>query len=176
MLDRIRKAAGRASLLLSLLLFAGFALLPQLGLYRTVTVLSNSMEPTFRAGDVIVLTPKALRDVRRGDVIAYAVPIGDHHVVTHRVTRVVEPGERPVVVTKGDANTQADPWRARLDGGVAWQHRLTIPYAGHALLFLRSPGVRSAALYLAPALLALVCLVRIWSPRTGRRDADVRPA
>ena len=174
--DRIRKAAGRASLVLSLLLFTGFALLPQLGLYRTVTVLSNSMEPAFRAGDVIVLTPKPLREVRRGDVIAYAVPVGDHHVVTHRVTRVVEPGDNPVVVTKGDANAQADPWRARLDGDVAWSHRLTIPYAGHALLFLRSPAVRTAALYLAPALLALVWLVRIWSPRPGREETDVRAA
>ena len=176
MRNRIPKAAGRASLLLSLLLFTGFALLPQLGIYRTVTVLSNSMEPSFRAGDVIVLTPKALRDVRHGDVIAYAVPVGDHHVVTHRVTRVVEPGERPVVVTKGDANAHADPWRARLAGDVAWAHRLTVPYAGHALLFLRSPALRNVALYLAPALLALIWLVRIWAPRAGHRNADVRPA
>ncbi|MBD0338403.1 MAG: signal peptidase I [Thermoleophilia bacterium] len=176
MLDRTLKAAGRASLLLSVLLFTGFALLPQLGLYRTVTVLSNSMEPTFGAGDMLVLTPKALRDLRRGDVIAYAVPVGDNHVVTHRVTRVVESGDNPVVVTKGDANAQADPWQARLDGDVAWAHRLTVPYAGHALLFLRSPALRNVALYLAPALLALVWLVRIWNPRSGRKEADVRPA
>ena len=166
----MRKTAGRASLLLSVLAFVGLALLPHLGLYRTVTVLSNSMEPSFRAGDVIVLTPEPLRDVRKGHVLAYAVPVGDHHVVTHRVVRVAEPGERPVIVTKGDANEQADPWSARLDGDVAWRHSLTIPYAGRAILFLRNPAVRTTALYLAPALLALMLLARIWRPAaTGGR-------
>lgn len=166
----MRKTAGRASLLLSGVVFVALALLPHLGLYRTVTVLSNSMEPSFRAGDVIALTPIPLREVEAGDVVAYAVPVGDHHVVTHRVVRVVESGDRPVIVTKGDANTQADPWQARLEGGVAWRYRLTIPYAGRGILFLRSPAVRTTALYLAPALLALTLLVRIWGPAAaGRR-------
>jgi signal peptidase I len=174
MRSSIRKAAGRASLLLSLLVFAGFVLLPHFGLYRTVTVLSNSMEPSFGAGDLIVVAPEPLREVRPGHVLTYAAPVGDRHVVTHRVVRVVEPGDRPVVVTKGDANLRADPWQARLEGDVAWRHRLTVPYAGHALLALRNPMVSRAALYLAPALLALIWLVRIWRPAPAGRELDAR--
>lgn len=169
MITTIRRATGWAVLLLSVAVFAGLALLPHLGLYQPVTVLSNSMAPAFGAGDLIVLTPQPLREVREGQVLAYEVPIGDGHVVTHRVVRVVEPGDRPVIVTKGDANERVDPWQARLEGDTAWRHRLTIPHLGHAILFLRSPVLRTTALYLAPAVLALLCLACIWRPSSTTR-------
>lgn len=165
------RAAGWAALPVSCLILAGLALLPHLGLYRPVTVLSNSMEPAFGAGDLIVVTPQPLRELRKGHVIVYAAPLGDHHVVTHRVIRMVEGGDNPVIVTKGDANERVDPWQARLEGEIAWRHRLTIPRVGHALLFLRRPAVRRFSLYAAPAALALLCLTGIWrpGPRARRR-------
>src|SRR5919106_3050640 len=172
-----RKAAGRVSLLLSAFVFIGFALLPHLGVYRTVTVLSNSMAPGFSAGDVIVLTPERVSEVRAGQVLAYAAPVADQHVVTHRVVSVDRTGGRTVIVTKGDANEKADPWAAQLEGDVAWRHRLTIPYAGQVILFLRNPAVRTPALYAAPALLALLLLARIWRPAPKSRkliDAATR--
>jgi hypothetical protein len=65
------------------------ALLPHTGLYRTETVLSNSMKPHFGAGDLLVVTPEPVRDVRVGQVISIHVPNGDHHVQTHRIVQVV---------------------------------------------------------------------------------------
>src|ERR687888_40925 len=105
---------ARGGLLLALIALVGLALLPRTGWYRPVTVLSGSMKPAFSPGDMVVLTPEPLRDVRIGQVISYRIPVGDHHVQTHRVIQIIRGGANPVVRTKGDANNAPDPWNARL--------------------------------------------------------------
>src|SRR5207248_1376169 len=64
-----------------------------------------------------------VRDVRMGQVISYRIPIGDHHVQTHRVIKVLHTDGNVIVQTKGDANTAPDPWKAELHGTTAWQVR-----------------------------------------------------
>src|SRR5438128_2158506 len=64
--------AQRGLLVLVAALFVGIALLPRLGLYRTETVLSGSMRPTFDPGDLIIVRPMPVEQVRVGDVISYA--------------------------------------------------------------------------------------------------------
>ena len=104
-----------------------FGLGPRTGLYRTLTVLSGSMQPLFGAGDVVVATPEPARDLRVGQVITYRIPVGDHHVETHRVIRILKHGDDPVIWTKGDANPVRDPWTARLSGSTIWRQRWVIP-------------------------------------------------
>jgi signal peptidase len=148
--------------------FFAFALGPRFAGYETMTVLSTSMKPHFGPGDVIVVRREPARDVRVGQVISFHIPIGDHHVVSHRIVNVVSRGAHPVVQTKGDANSTADPWKARLDGNSVWRQRLTVRSIGWPLLWLREPSVRLLTLYGAPALLALLLLGRIWVPERLR--------
>ena len=143
-------------------LFLLVGLLPHTGWYRVETVLSGSMRPTFEPGDVIVVTPEPLRDVRVGQVISYHIPTGDQRVQTHRVVKVVHAGAHPVVRTKGDANDSVDPWAARLDGTTAWRMRLVAPKLGWLIVWLRSPLMRDLTVFGAPLLLALLGLWRIW--------------
>lgn len=157
------------ALALSLLLFLG--VLPRLGLYRPVTVLSGSMRPTFSPGDMVIDTPEPVRDVRVGQVISYQVPVGIHQVETHRIVRILSGGAHPVVQTQGDANNHVDPWTARLGGATAWRMRAVIPHLGYVVNFLRAPALRTAAIVVVPALLALVVLLEIWG-LTGRSAAD----
>lgn len=173
---QLRVAAAHASTALAALTLLGLGLLPLLGLYRTETVLSASMQPTFAPGDVIVVTREPASSVRVGQVISYAIPVDDHHVVSHRVIRVVSGGLRPVVVTKGDASSAADPWRARLLDPVVWRYRATLPGLGWPIVVLREPFVRAALLYGATGLLTALLLVRLWLPqlrlrRFGRAQA-----
>jgi signal peptidase len=143
--------------------FLLLALLPHTGLYRPETVLSGSMKPYFSPGDMIVVTPEPSRDVRVGQVISYHIPVGDHHVQTHRIVRILRGGEHPVVRTKGDANDARDPWTARLDGSTAWRVRLVVPKLGWMVAWLRDPLVRLLTVFVAPALFALIALRRIWN-------------
>jgi signal peptidase len=150
-----------------------FGLGPRTGLYRTLTVLSGSMQPVFGAGDVIVATPEPARELRVGQVITYHIPVGDHHVETHRVIRIFKHGDHPVIWTKGDANPIRDPWTARLSRSTVWQERWVIPYAGYVVTWFREPLLRTMLVIVAPLLLALFWLVEIWRPDD---DSDAHAA
>jgi signal peptidase len=170
-LRRIATAGSRALLVGAVALLGVIGLGPRLGFYRTVTVLSGSMQPTFAPGDVLIVTREPLRDVHVGDVITYAIPLADHHVESHRVIRIVRKGDHPIVVTKGDANSAADPWRAELQGDSVWQMRGKIPWLGRLILVLRAPLVHEVTLFLSPLLFAFTALRKIWRP--GRRRQEV---
>jgi signal peptidase I len=167
--------AARLFLGLALLALVLLGLLPNFGWYRTETVLSGSMKPYFSPGDIVVVTPEPTSQVRVGQVISYHIPVGDHHVQSHRVIKVVRGGDHPLVRTKGDANGAPDPWTARLNGDTAWQVRAVVPKAGWGIVWLRTPAIRRFAIFFVPLLLAILGLWRIWgTPR--KDDAATRPA
>jgi signal peptidase len=171
----LARSASTALLVLSAVALLGIGLGPRLGFYRTLTVLSGSMQPTFAPGDVVVVTREPIRDVRPGQIITYAIPISDHHVETHRIVRVLRGGAHPVVVTKGDANRTADPWQAELNGATVWRYRFRVPVLGRAIVALRDPLVHRITVLLLPVLLALYGLARIWRRPEEASDAPARP-
>lgn len=158
----------RALLAAALALFLGIGLLPRLGLYRPVTVLSSSMKPTFSPGDMIVDVPEPVGAVRVGQVISYRVPVGERWVESHRIVRILHGGAHPVVQTKGDANNGVDPWTAKLEGHTAWRQVAVIPKLGYLINALRGRTLRIAALLVAPMMLALLALGEIWGVGAGR--------
>ncbi len=160
---RLVRASGSLLLGLMLLLVAALAVGPRTGHYRTLAILSGSMEPTFAPGDLVVSTPMRAREVRRGDVITFHAPVEGAPLVTHRVVRVVEHGPHPVVRTRGDANPTADPWSARIDDDVVWRQRAVVPRAGRVIHELRRPAVHRVLLYGSLAALVVVGLRVIWS-------------
>lgn len=136
---------------------------PRVGWFRVETVLSGSMRPAFSPGDLLIVAPEPTQTVHVGQVVTYAIPVGDHHVESHRVVHVVKPGVNPVIITKGDANTTADPWHAELRGPTAWKLRMVIPRLGLAIQLLRSPLAHLASVILAPLCFAAIWLRRIWT-------------
>jgi len=159
------RALGTAALAGACAVLLALGAGPALGLYRTVTVLSGSMRPTFSPGDVIVVTPERARDLRTGQVISYRIPIDGRPIETHRVVRILAHGDEPIVQTKGDANNALDPWQAKLHGGTLWRYRLRIPLVGYPILALRIPLVHWLLVVLLPACLALFVVANIWRPR-----------
>ena len=162
----------RAARLLSTLLL-GLAVLgllsvtvgPRLLHYRTATMLTASMSPSIRPGDVIVDTPLALRDVRVGQVLTYHIPVDDHRVVSHRVIEVQRPGPGIVNVrTQGDANSAPDSWTATLSGDTVWRVRAVVPKAGTAIRALRIPLVHTLLTGAVPVLVLCWLLLGIWRP------------
>lgn len=79
-----------------------------------VTVQSDSMNPTFKKGDLIidkVLTNDEKKTLQKGDVITYYVDLngdGVNELNTHRIVDVYEEGGYVYYVTKGD-NAQTNP-------------------------------------------------------------------
>jgi signal peptidase I len=167
---RLVAAAAQLALVVALVALVGLGLLPRTGWYRPVTVLSGSMQPAFSPGDMVVVTPEPVTSVRVGHVISYRVPVGDHHVQSHRVIAVFRRGGQVSVRTRGDANATADPWTATLHGTTVWRVRTVLPKLGWIVFWLRTPLPHQLTLFLAPLLLALLTVLRIW-----RRPAERAP-
>ena len=103
-------------------------------------VFGTSMEPEFKAGNIITIKPIEPSEVKVGDIIVFEVPsaVREYYnyppLVAHRVIRVNE--TNMTFRTKGD-NTGEDPFTVRaqdLKGTVGQQ----IPYLGFPLLFFQS--------------------------------------
>ncbi len=156
---RASHLAGRTAVAFAVVVFAFLVIGPHSGRYRTLTVLTASMRPTFPPGSVVIVEPTPTAQVAVGDVITYAIPVEDHHLVTHRVIEVVRPG---VVRTRGDANDVDDPWVAQLRGPTAWRVRAGVPGLGYAIEALRGPAAHLVLVGVTTLAGLLVGLGAIW--------------
>jgi signal peptidase len=169
-----KRAAGaafrwtvRLVVTLAVLAFGVLAVGPHVLDYRTMTMLTGSMSPVIDPGDVTIVTPLPVEEVTVGMIIAYHIPVDDHHLVSHRVVSVERDASGAITVqTKGDANEAVDPWQATLQGDTAYQVRAVVPELGNVIEALRTPLVSQALVYGAPALLAGWLLLSIWRPAT----------
>lgn len=110
-------------------------LLPRLLGYDINVVLSNSMEPVYSTGELLLVKHAEPKDVKVGDIISFDGRDGAENVITHRVIRI--DSESQVFYTKGDANEGEDSNPAtfkRLNGIVM----VNIPMAGHVYALLQS--------------------------------------
>ena len=76
--------------------------------YEPISILSNSMNPLFSRGDVVIfkkLEEKELQTISKGEIIVYTV--GDKNIA-HRVVNVIKAEETVYYQTKGDSNNIAD--------------------------------------------------------------------
>lgn len=163
-------------MLISVALFALLAVGPHLLGYRTSTMLTASMEPGIAPGDVVLTVARPAQDVQVGDVISYQIPIEDHRVETHRVTQVDRATDGTISIrTKGDNNSNVDPWTAVLEQDTVWEVQAVIPELGNLIQTMRTPLIHDLLQWVALAGLILLGLTTIWS-RTDDTDADSTPA
>ena len=101
--------------------------------YRAMVVVSGSMEPEIRVGDVVVSAPNT-DGAEVGDIVAYATPQG---IVVHRVvSKEIKDGEL-VYRTKGDANNAVDPWVVPKES-IIGEVTAVIPYVGYPMYLIAS--------------------------------------
>lgn len=72
---------------------------------KVMHVVSDSMVPTFRTGDVLIVSTQDKNNIHEGDMVAYEAEWLDNKTVTHRVKSVND----DKVITRGDNNDMADP-------------------------------------------------------------------
>jgi signal peptidase I len=162
---RLVAGATWTILFLTFAFLAAVAAGPHLLGYETEAVLSGSMVPTFSPGDAVLVTSEPASAVRVGQIISYHIPIGDHHVETHRIVKIISAGAHPVVVTKGDANSAVDPWQAKLIAPRVWHVRTVLPHVGTIVHVMRGRLPHLLTTLVAPMTIVALLLVRIWAPR-----------
>ena len=93
-------------LVIGLAFLMAAALLPGAFGYTPLVVVSGSMEPTLRAGDIAVTREVEPYSLQLGDVVTYNTISG---FITHRIVGIDMSPRGPFFLMKGDANLSADP-------------------------------------------------------------------
>lgn len=109
--------------------------------YAPMIVLTDSMFPDIKSGDLIIIKSVDAEEIREGDVISFFDPDGSGtSVVTHRVMSITK--EKGLAfITKGDANNAEDLSPVPADNLVGL-YQTVIPGAGNVAMFLQTtPGL-----------------------------------
>ena len=154
----------------ALLLFFGIG--PHVLGYRTLTVLSGSMSPSYPTGSEVLDTSIPTGRLRVGDVLTYRIPVLDHHVESHRVISIHrDPTDTGWIVrTKGDANHTADPWVTDIAAPNVWIVRTDLPVVGSVIRTVRSPVTLRILRWLIPGLALSWLLWGLWTDEDGAGD------
>jgi len=162
-----------ALVLVSVGVVALLAVGPRTGAYRTLTVLSASMRPTFDPGTVVVVRPTTRADLEVGDVITYRIPVEDRRVVSHRIVEILDRPGPMVVRTQGDANNAPDPWLARIDDDIVWRVEASVPWLGYGIGALREPLIGRALVLLCPFVLCMLALRDLWRQESIETEPEM---
>ncbi|MFV0526867.1 MAG: signal peptidase I [Acidimicrobiales bacterium] len=143
-------------LVMTVLLWAAFG-------RHAVAIKGGSMTPSIEPGSVVVLEPVAAGDDLVGRVATFNAERG---LVTHRIVEVTDEG---TMVTKGDANAQADTDNIAVDE-IIGVGRVVVPLVG-----LPSYWVHTGD-WAAIALLGVVDAAALWVRRPETRLPGESPS
>lgn len=107
--------------------------------YTPMTVLTDSMSPTFNSGDLIIIKKTDPSTLQVGDIVTFHTIIENEYALnTHRITEIVPVNDSVRrYVTKGDNNPIEDQLTIA-DGDIVGKYVGRLPYVGHVMQFLSS--------------------------------------
>lgn len=77
--------------------------------YTPMIVQTDSMAPTFKAGDMIFVKKCDTSKLKEGDIVTFHAIINNEYALnTHRINEIIDYGEARGYITKGDNNDVAD--------------------------------------------------------------------
>lgn len=104
--------------------------------YTPLAVQTDSMAPTFKSGDLIIIKQVDKSTLQVGDIITFHTIINNEYVLnTHRIHEIRETGNLRLYVTKGDNNPIADTSTIG-DGDIVGKYVGRIPVLGKVINFL----------------------------------------
>src|SRR5215218_4034468 len=138
------------------------ATVPSLVGYRSLTIVSGSMEPTLGTGSVVIDRVISPLDARPGDIVTFQDPLRPRQL-THRLRRMHVDGDTAYMVTLGDANDAPEHWTVKTEGHIG-RVVAHLPKLGYARAALSTRYARLGVLGAVLALGAFV-LLDMWRPR-----------
>lgn len=106
--------------------------------FTPLSVVSDSMAPTFQAGDLILIRSCDPASLKEGDIVTFHTIINNEFALnTHRITEIQGPADARSYVTKGDNNDIADIHMIT-DGDIVGKFVARLPHFGRVVEFLSS--------------------------------------
>ena len=132
---------------------------------KVFTVLSPSMEPTYKTGSVIYVKSIKPEDLKVDDIITFS--ISKTTTATHRIVEVLPKNNGALYFqTKGDANKVKDASPVH-EANIIGKPVFTIPYLGYLANFIQNPRGK----YLSIAII-LILLIVVFMLDTLTSDDD----
>lgn len=153
---------------------------PGIGGHMPMIVLTESMEPTINAGDLIITKSAKAEDIEVGDIISYFDPESNKgSIVTHRVNKIVPQDDGTLSFeTYGDNNKNADG-EYSIDKTLVPEddligtYRFRIAGFGHVAMFMQSiPGLIVCVLVPLLLLVAYDIIRRKQFEKANKKDTD----
>jgi len=111
---------------------------PNVGGVLPLIVLTDSMYPDIKSGDLIICNTIEASEVKVNDVISFFDPAGNGtSIVTHRVIEIVEENGELKFRTRGDNNNTEDRELVPAENLVGI-YKMRIAGAGHIAMFMQS--------------------------------------
>lgn len=129
------KKKNKTSILLVFILLIVIAFVAGLFKYKPISIMSNSMYPVIKRGDIAVIEEKSieeLNNLKKYDIISYRL---DNIVVVHRIIAIEKHNNQILYITKGDNNNMADKEKVKPNqiNGVV---QIKIPALGYPSVWL----------------------------------------
>ena len=162
MIPKVLNMIGIVCMFLVILITLPFAI-PRLFGYQVYGILTDSMYPAYKPGDLIYVAEVSASEVRPGEVITYAMGTSTDLVNSHRVVRIDK--ESSAFITKGDAGGSEDMEPvafARLKGKVVFR----IPLLGKCHTLFESTAGKIKLLIFFPA----ACICWITADRMKKKE------
>lgn len=106
--------------------------------FTPMTVLTESMAPTFNADDLIVVKSDDKNAYEVGDIISFWTSIENQRVInTHRIVEVVGDSTLSQYITRGDANAKNDTFLVAPDD-IIGKYAFSVPFLGKVLAVISS--------------------------------------
>lgn len=106
--------------------------------FTPMSVVTDSMAPTFRSGDLILIRKCNTADLKQGDIITFHTIINNEYALnTHRIDEIQTVNGVRSYVTKGDNNAIADVHMIA-DGDIVGKYVGHLPGVGKVMNFLSS--------------------------------------
>lgn len=141
--------------------------------YSIMSVISPSMDPEYKIGDIVIIKETDASELKKGDVITFSSldPVLQGGPVTHRINNIIEENGVVKFETKGDANKVVDSdlvTEDRIYGKVQFK----IPAVGKAVNLLQTNKIAFFLIVILPMLLIMASEVKdiILIARSGDED------
>lgn len=102
--------------------------------YKSMAVISGSMEPNIPVGSIVYVKDAGFDDFKVGDIMSYQ--ISGSTMVTHRVESIDKKSRS--IVTKGDANDTVDSSPVK-ESQIVGKVAFSIPVIGFISIYMKTP-------------------------------------
>lgn len=102
--------------------------------YKAYAIKSDSMEPTIKNGDVIIIKKIPEEKLEDGDIITFKQ---NAEIITHRISKIEEEENEKKYITKGDNNNLEDSAKITYQE-IKGKKVITIPYLGKIMNILEN--------------------------------------